>query len=133
MWIVGVELGDHVQEVERPHDVVHLGVDGVLAVDHRVRRAALLREVDDRLGFERTDRLVEERVVVQVADEGLNGVPADLFPRRHTTVHLTDRDEGVDAHLVVVVPTDEVVDDTYLVTALGEVECGRPSKVAVAP
>jgi hypothetical protein len=48
-------------------------------------------------------------------------------------VQLADRDEGVRSHLVVVVPTDEIVDNSNIVTALGEVECGRPSKVAVAP
>ena len=49
---VRIDLGDGVEEVEGPHDVVDLGVDGVGPVDHRVRSAALLREVHHRIGPE---------------------------------------------------------------------------------
>ena len=128
-----IELGDRVEQVERADDVVHLGVDGVRPVDHRIRRAALFGEVDDRVRLERTDRLVQERIVVQVPDKRGDGVPADFLPGRDTPVELADRDEGVRAHLLVVVTADEVVDDPNIVTALGKVECGWPSEVAVPP
>jgi len=45
-----VDLGDREQQVEVCDHVVLLSVDGVLAVDHRVRRGALLGEVDHRVG-----------------------------------------------------------------------------------
>ena len=51
-WIDAVALGDGVEQVERAHHVVDLGVDGMGPVDHRVRGAALLGEVHDGLGLE---------------------------------------------------------------------------------
>src|SRR5262249_41560041 len=48
----GIDLGDRVEHVHRADDVVDLGIDGVLAVDHRVRRGPLLGVVDNRVGPE---------------------------------------------------------------------------------
>ena len=50
---VGGELADGEEHVEGADDVVDLGEDGVLAVDHRVGRGALLGEVHDGVGLER--------------------------------------------------------------------------------
>ena len=101
-WIDRIELGDRVEQVQGTDDVVHLGVDGVRTVDHRVRRRSLLGEVDDRVGLEFTHRLVDEDVVCEVADERLDRVARNLLPSRHPPLELTDRDQAVDAHLVVV-------------------------------
>ncbi len=59
----GVDVGDRIEQVQGADDIVHLCVDGVLAVDHRVRRGSLLGEVDNRLGRELTDGLLDEHVV----------------------------------------------------------------------
>ena len=63
-----VRLRDRVQHVEVADHVVGLRVDGVLPVDHRVRRGPLLAEVDDGVGLELADHLVGELRVAQVAD-----------------------------------------------------------------
>ena len=78
-----VLLGDGVEQVERAHHVVDLGVDGVGPVDHRVRRTALLGEVHDGLGLEALDERLGEAVVGEIAHEGLDGEPRDLLPAPH--------------------------------------------------
>ncbi len=55
-----VDVRDRIQEVQRADHVVHLGVDGVLAVDHGVGSAALLGEVDDRVRPEAPDHVEDE-------------------------------------------------------------------------
>ena len=130
---VAVLLRDGVEEVERADHVVHLRVDGVLAVDHRVRGRALLREVHDGLGFERVERAVDERVVGQVAHEHLDGEPGDLTPPSHPLLEAGHRDQAVHAHLEVVAPPGEVVDHTDSVPPSGQVQRCRPPQIAVAP
>ena len=78
-----VVLGDRVEQVERADDVVHLGVDAVGAVDHRVRRRPLLGEVDDRLWLELADDPVDEGRVGQVSDEDVEVPARNLGPRPH--------------------------------------------------
>ena len=43
------ELANRKEQVQRADDVVDLGEDGVLAVDHRVGGSPLLGEMDDRI------------------------------------------------------------------------------------
>jgi hypothetical protein len=128
----GVDVGDRIEQVQGADDIVHLCVDGVLAVDHRVRRGSLLGEVDNRLGRELTDGLLDEHVVGQVAYERLHGVTGDFLPRRDPPLQLPDGHETVDAHLGVVQASSEVVHDTDIVVSRGKVQCGRPAKVTVA-
>ena len=67
--------------------------------------------MDDRLGGEFTQRLLDEDVVGEVADERLDRVARNFLPSRDPPLQLTDRDQAVDAHLVVVLAPREVVDD----------------------
>jgi len=64
---VGGVLGNSVEDVEGANDVVVLGEDGALAVQHGVRRAALLAEVDGGVGEEVGPGGGEELVVGHVA------------------------------------------------------------------
>ena len=57
--------------------------------------------------------------------------PGDLLPGRDAPLQLADRDERVDAHLVVVVAADEVVDDADVVAALRQVQRRGPTEIAV--
>ena len=128
---VPVLLGDGVEQVERTGHVVDLRVDGVLPVDHRVGRRALLGEVHDGVGPERGQGLADEAGVGQVADEQVHGVVRDLLPTADPSLQAGDRDQGVDPHLEVVAPSGEVVDDTDTVAPSGQVESGGPTQVAV--
>jgi len=44
---LGHDFPNREEQIQRPHDVVDLRENRVLAIDHRVRRGALLGEVDD--------------------------------------------------------------------------------------
>src|SRR5262249_53961787 len=108
-----------------------LGVDRVFAVDHGVRRGALLREVNDRLGTVVADHRVREVGVGQVTDEDVDLLAGDLLPDRSPGLQRLDRDETVHDHLQVVLTPNEVVGDSDLVTTLREMESSRPAEVAV--
>lgn len=106
---VRVVVLDGVEDVDGAHDVVCLGVDGVLPVDHRVGGRALLPEVDDVVGHELLEGLGEEGPVVDVAHHELHGLPRDAVPRVHAVVRRGDGGECVHAKLGVVLPAHEVV------------------------
>ncbi len=129
----GIALGDGVEQVERPHHVVDLGVDGVGPVDHGVGGAALLGEVHDGLGLEALEQGLAEAVVGEVADEGLDGQPRHLVPAPHPVLEMGDGDEAVHPHLEVVLPPAEVVDHAHVVATTRQVQRRRPPQVPVAP
>jgi hypothetical protein len=57
---VGVEVADGELEIEGVDDVVRLHPHGVLAVDHRVGSRRALAEMDDRLGLEVLEDLLDQ-------------------------------------------------------------------------
>mmetsp|Transcript_4627 Transcript_4627/g.19072 ORF Transcript_4627/g.19072 Transcript_4627/m.19072 type:complete len:343 (-) Transcript_4627:35-1063(-) len=126
------ELLDGVAHVDGAHDVVGLGEHGAGAVHHRVRRGALLSEVNARGGLKRLKRGGEELVVADVADVELDALAGDFFPDADALVDALDRGERVESELVVEGAAAHVVDDGDLVAAVGEVEGGGPAAVAVA-
>ena len=75
-----VDLGDRVEQIQRAHDVVRLGVDRVLPVDHRVRRRPLLGEVDDRVRRELPDDLVRELGINKITDVAGDLLARDFIP-----------------------------------------------------
>jgi hypothetical protein len=129
---VPVLLGDGIDQVERPDHVVHLGVDSVLAVDHRIRRRPLLGEVHDGVRFERRQRLAHEGRVGEIAHVDADVVARHLFPPTDPLLEAGDGDQRVDTHLEVIAPAGEVVDDAYPVALAGQVESGRPTQVAIS-
>jgi hypothetical protein len=104
-----IHLRDGIEQVERADHVVHLGVDGMLAVDHGVRGAPLLREVDDGVGPEAGHHVGDELLLGQVADEDVDALARDLLPAVHPTVQRGDGHEGVHPHFQVVAPPGEIV------------------------
>ena len=98
----------------RADDVVDLGVDGVLAVHHRVRRGSLLGEVHDRVRAEVADHVVGEVGVGQVADVAPDLLPGQLVPDPDPGLQGLDRHQAVDAHLEVVAAPGEVVDHGHV-------------------
>ena len=126
-----ITLGDGVQQVEGAHHVVDLGVDGVLAVDHGVGSGTLLGEVHDRLGLETLERAVHEDGISQIADEGIELETRHFFPHPDTVMKLADGNEAVHPHLVVVLPANEIVDHTHVVSPTRQVQRRRPSQIPV--
>jgi hypothetical protein len=52
--------------VQRAREVLHLGRDRVVDVDHRVRGAPLLGQMDDGVRLLVVEHLVDERIVAEV-------------------------------------------------------------------
>jgi len=129
---VGIDLLDGVEHVQGADHVVVLRVDGMLTVDHRIGRGALLREVDDRVGPEPVDHVERGVGVGQIGDERVDRPARVLVPGPGPRVQRLDGDEALDTHLVVVLPPHEVVADRHLVTAVREMQRGRPAQVSVA-
>ena len=129
----GVDVGDGIDEVQRAHDVVDLGVDRVLAVDHGVGGAALLGEVDDGIGAEAAHHVVDEGLFGQIADEHVESLARHLLPAVDPPVQRGDRDERVNPHFEVVAPPGEVVRDAHLVAGPGKMQCRRPAQIPVTP
>ena len=128
---LGGELLDGVAHVDGAHDVVGLGEHRAGAVHHRVRRRALLSEVNARGGIKSGERGGEELVVADVAHEELDALAGDFLPGADALVDALDRGEGVESELIVEGAAAHVVDDGNLVPAVGEVEGGGPAAVAV--
>ena len=128
---VAVQLTDAVQQVQRADDVVVLGVDGVGAVDHRVRRGTLLGEVHDRVGRELPQRRVHEIGVEQITDVGGEPLSGVLLPRRHPGGQVFDRHQAAHAEFVVVTAPGEVVEHRHVMSAIGQMQCSGPSEVSV--
>src|ERR1022692_4106494 len=126
-----VGLGDRVQHVEVADHVVGLGVDRVLPVNHGVRRGALLGEVNPRVGPEVLHYVVGKRRVHQVADVGLDVFAGVLPPHRNAGLQGLDGNQAVNAELVVIPSTGEIVRHRDVVAARREVQRGRPPEIAV--
>ena len=115
-----------------PTDVVDLGEDRVLAVDHGIRRRALLGEVHDRLGLEFGHHRRQKVIVRNVADERLDLLSRELLPDRKPLRERTDRGQGLRPEFVVPLTAGKVIDDCDGVSLAGQIQGRRPTTVAVA-
>ena len=129
---VRVRLLNGVHDVEVPDDIVDLGVDRMLAVDHGVRSRALLTEVHDGVRLGLGDHAIRECGVGQVADADVDGMTRELLPAVDSLGERGDRHQAVDPHLAVVFTAHEVVDDRDLVSQGRQVQSCRPAEIAVS-
>src|SRR5947209_14821157 len=88
--VVRREFFYSIEDVERPYDVVCLRENGVLAVNHRIRRRTLFSKVYDCLRLKYAKDGGNCFVVHRVANVELNLPSRNLFPRCDTLM------EGVD-------------------------------------
>jgi hypothetical protein len=128
----GIDLGDGVQQREGAEHVIRLGVDRVTAVDHRVRRGALLGVVHHGVRAEVTDHPVGEHRVAEVADVAADVLAGDFLPGGDANPERLDRDQALHAEVVVLVPAREVVGDSHLVTVLRQGQRRWPAQVPVS-
>jgi len=68
-WQAGLNLPEDEQKVKCSNDIVDLGENRMLAVNHGIGSGSLLSEMDYRLGLKILDRGCEEIVVGYVADK----------------------------------------------------------------
>ena len=127
-----VDLGDRVEQIEGADHVVVLGIGGVPAVDHRIRRGPLLGEVDDRLRREFANRTGQESGVQEIAFVTSDPLARDLFPGFDPDPQVFDRDQAFDTEFDVVPTAGEVVEDGHFMASVGQVQRRRPAEVSVA-
>ena len=77
---IRLKFAQREEHVHGPDHVVHLREDRVLAVDHGIRRGALLSEVNHRFRFKRLDSRGQKFVVGYIADEQLDRLARKLLP-----------------------------------------------------
>ena len=118
---IGLQFAQGEKKIQRADYVVDLGVDGVAAVNHRVRGRALLGEMNDGLGLEIFDDVAEEFVVADIANVGFDGAAGEAVPDAKAVGERADGSEGLRAQLVVPLAADEVVHDGYFMALLGQV------------
>lgn len=114
------------QQVVRGVDVVvHRVALGPRAL-HRIRRGALLGEVDDGVRVLGVDELQQPRVVVGHVDAvEADGLAGDFLPRLQPFVNAADRGQRLGFELGVDGAPGEVVNDVHVVALVGQVEgCG---------
>jgi hypothetical protein len=108
-----------VDDVERSDDIVPLRVRRVLAARHRVRRRRLLGVVDDCIGLELAEGVVDEACVLgDVADRDEDLLAGCLLPHARA---VAQRREGLERRAVDLrfpLPLGKVVDDEDVVTEL---------------
>src|SRR5262249_47058689 len=87
---------------------------------------------DDRVRSELLDHGERRRGVGQIDDERVDTQTGQLTPDPRSRMQRLDRNEALDANLVVVLTANEVVSDRDVVTTFGEMQRGRPAEVPVA-
>jgi len=105
-----VDLANGEEDVEVADDVVDLRVDGVRAIDHRVRSRSLFPEVDNGFGHERAERRGEELVLGEVANRVCDAPTGQVTPHRRPPVEIGDRHETRRPKFLVVVAAHKIVD-----------------------
>ena len=97
-----VDLRDGVHEVQRADDIVHLGVDRVLPVDHGVRSGPLLAEVHNGVGRHSATEAVNAASVRSPMRSRWRA--RHFAPCGDPLLQWTDRHKAVHAHFDVVLP-----------------------------
>src|SRR5208282_5036697 len=69
------------KNVESANNVVNLREDGTLVVHHRVGGRWLFAIMDDGVGFEGLQRLVNKIILTEIAGESLDFLAGDFLPR----------------------------------------------------
>jgi hypothetical protein len=129
---VGGMVAHAPQQLQRPDDVVLLGLDGVVDALHRPRRAGLLAVVDDRVRLEVPHQVGGERALGEVADVALDVLAGRLLPGLDPLGQRDDGRQRVTARVRDPLPAGEIVGDGHLVAFAREPHGGRPAEIAVA-
>ena len=77
---IGEVVAQHVEQVEVAQHVVGLGQHGVLTVDHREGGRALFTEVNHSTRLKLEHGLLQEGVVIDIADVKVDVLTGEVFP-----------------------------------------------------
>src|SRR5579883_2797417 len=129
---IGREIAHREQHVQRASHVVRLGENGVIAIDHRVRRAGLFPVMNQRLWLELSNHTLDKGVIGDVADVRLYAPAGHFTPGLEPFVQRPNGCEAVASELQVITAPREVVQGCHPVAPGREVQCSWPAKVAIA-
>src|SRR5215472_17138396 len=100
-------------------------------VDHRVRRGALLREMDDGLWSKCLERRNQKIVITDVADKYLDSFARQVLPHAQTVRQRTDWRERLRPQFVVPQSAHIVINNGDGMALLRQIEGRRPTAIAV--
>ena len=128
---VGLELAEGEEEIERADDVVHLGEDGVLAVDHRIGRGALLGKMDHGVGAHGFDGGSEKIVVGDIAGKLVDVLAGQLAPDAQAFGQGLNGGQSLNAQFMVPLAAGKIVDNRDRMTFLRQIQGSGPPAVSV--
>ena len=127
------KLSQRKQHVQCADHVVDLRERCVAAVNHRVGRGALLREMNHGFRLEFLNRSGQKFVVGHVSDEEFDGLAGVRVPGAQPVGERADRSEGLRAELEIPLAAQKVVYDCDRVTLLRQIQSRGPAAIAVSP
>ena len=125
------KLTDGKQDVQSPYNVIDLGENSMLAVNHRIGSGALLREMNYRIRFEGFERRSQKIVIGNVADEQLDGLTRNVLPDPDAVRQRTNRSQRLRAKFMVPEPPQKVIKDGDRMAPLRQIESCGPTAIAV--
>src|SRR5436309_3157970 len=125
------KLTDGKQDVQSPYNVIDLGENSMLAVNHRIGSGALLREVNYRLRFEGLECRNQKIVIGNIADEQLDGLTRSVLPDPDTVRQRTNRSQRLCAKFMVPKAPQKVINDGDRMAPLRQIESCGPTAVPV--
>src|SRR5438094_1198690 len=121
------------KKIERPAEVVYLGEGGVRQIDHRERRAALLRKVHQRLRLNVTDQVGDGARIAEGHRPPVDPVARQAAPQGDALGHRLDRNQALGSALAVPAAANQAVDADDVMPGRGKMERGGPTEIAVDP
>jgi hypothetical protein len=125
------QFPDGKQQIEGADDICDLGKDGVLVVDHRIGRGALLGEVHDGFGLECGDEGREKVVVSHVADKQVDRLAGQLLPHREPLRERSYRCKRLYAKLKIPKSAGEVIDNGNRMPFSRKIQSCGPTAVPI--
>src|ERR1700688_1872310 len=98
---LGAQFTNREEHVHGAHHVVYLRKDGVLAVNHRIGGAALLRKVHYRVGLKGFDCGFQKIVIGHVAYEQFDSLTGNFLPDAQAVGKRSDGGKSLRAKLMI--------------------------------
>src|SRR6202050_2606902 len=120
------------QQVQGSRNVVDLGEDGPVMVNHGIRSGWLLAIVNNRLRLKGIEHSFDDSIVAQVADKQFQLSLLDRSPQLDPVVKRLNGYEGFGVQFELPSSFGEVVEHRDRVPVTRKIHRGRPAKISVA-
>ena len=120
------------QQVQGSGNVVDLGEDGPVVVNHGIRSGWLLAIVNNRLRLKGVEHAFDDSIVAQVADKQFQLSPLDRSPHLDPVVKGLNGYQGLGVEFEFPSSFSEVVEHRHFVTGLRQVQRSGPAEITVS-